>query len=195
VGRSGNLYAKNDHLVPEFLASPNYIIREDGHIFTNITVTGKVSVKNIWRIAGHIHDGYIEISFKGTKLRAHRIVYAKFKGSLSPDLVINHKDGLRGNNHPDNLEMDTQSHNNYHRYRSLKKPPVMGNRVLDWEKVRIIRELKKDSVPHRHIAARFGISKGHVSEIVNHRIWIEGKEYAPFEGAEEVYSSNHSQVP
>lgn len=178
MGRSGNLYATNDYLIPEFLASENHTVREDGIIFTNITVTGKVSVRNIWRVAGRINDGYIEVSFKGKKLRAHRIVYAKFKGSLSPDLIINHEDGVRANNHPDNLVLDTQSYNNYHQYRKLNKPPVMGNKVLDWEKVRTIRSLKKDGVPHSHIGARFGISKGHVSEIVNNHIWIEGKEYA-----------------
>jgi HNH endonuclease len=178
MGRSGNLYAKNDYLIPEFLASPNYIVREDGHIFTNITVSGKISAKNIWRIAGHIHDGYIEISFRGKKLRSHRVVYAKYKGPLSSDLIINHEDGVRANNHPDNLVMDTQSYNNFHQYRKLKNPPVMGNKVLDWDTVRIIRELKKGGVPHNHIAARFNISKGHVSEIINNKIWIEGKEYA-----------------
>lgn len=178
-GRSGQLHAKNDYLIPDFIASPLYDIRTDGTIWTIITETGRISVSKTWRLAGHIKDGYVEISFKSKKLRAHRIVYAKYKGELSPDLMVNHKDGIRGNNHPDNLELDTQSHNNYHRYRELRKPPVMGNVVLSWEVVRVIRMMYDGHVTLKRLSAQFNISKGHASQIVNNKIWIEGKEYAP----------------
>lgn len=177
MGRSGQLYAKNDYLISELLTNPNYDVRSDGTIWTNITKTGKVSVTNIWRIAGRISDGYVEISFRSKKIRAHRVVYAKFVGPLSPDLVINHKDGVRWNNHPPNLELGTQSVNNYHRFRELKKPPVMGNVVLTWEIVSVIRMMYNSHVSLRRISNQFNISKGHASQIVNNKIWIPGKSY------------------
>ncbi len=55
----------------------------------------------------------------------------------------------------------------------------MGNRVLDWGKVRQIREMKQtQGLSHERLAELFNISKGHVSQIVNNEIWIEGKLYA-----------------
>ncbi len=105
------------------LADPLFDVRPDGTVWTLVTRTGKTSVSNTWRLAGAIKDGYVEISYYYKKLRVHRIVYAKFNGELSDDLVVNHKDGIRGNNHPENLELTTQSQNNYHRYRELRKPP------------------------------------------------------------------------
>lgn len=179
MGRSGKILATNDYLVPEFLASPLHDVRSDGTIWTLITRTGKISITKTWRPLHSLHSGYVEVSFKGKNLRAHRIVYAKYKGELSEDLVINHKDGLTENNHPDNLELVPQSVNNLHRFRGLNKPPVMGNIVLNWAIVRAIRSLSKNGVSYREISAEYGISKGHISEIVNNHIWIEGKEYAP----------------
>jgi hypothetical protein len=55
----------------------------------------------------------------------------------------------------------------------------MGNTVLTWEIVRVIRHLRNAWVPQKRLASQFNISKGHVSDIVNNKIWIEGKAYHP----------------
>lgn len=179
VGRSGKLNCSNDIYISELLVDPNFEIRHDGTIWTRITKTGKVSVANVWRQAGHGRKGYYTLHYKGRKIQIHRIIYAKFKGNLEPDLVVNHIDANGYNNDPANLELVTQSTNNYHRFNREGKPPVMGNARLDWEKVRTIRDLHKlVGVPYSRIAIGFNISKGHVSQIVNNEIWVEGKQYA-----------------
>lgn len=177
--RSGKLVCTNDRLINLLLNDPNYEVRVDGTVWTRITKTGKISVNNIWRQAGSARRGYWTLKYFGSMLQIHRIIYAKFKGALEQDLVINHIDGNGYNNSIENLELVTQSKNNYHRFRKDGgKPPVMGNKVLDWETIRIIRNLKQGGIPHSQLASRFNISKGHVSQIVNNEIWIEGKIYA-----------------
>lgn len=177
--RSGKLICKNDSLIFDLLKDPNYEVRADGTVWTRITKTGKVSVNNVWRKAGSARRGYWTLKYFGIMLQIHRIVYAKFHGILEEDLVINHIDDNGYNNAIENLELVTQSKNNYHRFRKDGgKPPVVGNKVLDWDTVRIIRQLSTGGIPYSQLVTRFGISKGHVSQIINNEIWIEGKQYA-----------------
>ena len=179
MGRSGQLVCVNDHLILKLLHDPNYEVRADGSGWTKITKTGKISVQNIWRQTGSARRGYWTLKYGGIMLQIHRIVYAKFKGPLENDLVINHKDDCGYNNDPENLELVTQSKNCHHRFRKDGgKPPVIGNKVLDWGKVRHIRSLKTQGLSHSELGRMFNISKGHVSQIVNNEIWIEGKLYA-----------------
>ena len=55
----------------------------------------------------------------------HRVIYAKFGGKLKNDLMINHIDGNPANNNINNLELVTNSVNQLHRYRILKKPGII----------------------------------------------------------------------
>jgi hypothetical protein len=55
----------------------------------------------------------------------------------------------------------------------------MGNTILSWKKVDEIRMHHRiGGWPYSRIAKEYGISKGHVSEIINGKIWIEGKHYS-----------------
>lgn len=180
MGRSGQLICTNDSLIYDLLQDPHYEVRDDGTVWTRITKTGKVSVNDVWRQCGHSRKGYTTIRYRNRALQLHRIIYAKFNGPLENDLVVNHLDDNGLNNRPENLELVTQSANNFHRFRKNGgKPAVMGNKVLSWEIVRDIRELRfGQGWPYSAIAAKFDISKGHVSDIINNHIWIEGKLYA-----------------
>lgn len=179
MGRSGKLYCTNDYEISKFVNDPNYKILENGDILTRLTFSGKVSKNNIWRPAGSRRRGYHTVKYYGKMLQVHRIIYAKFKGPLERDLVINHIDGNGYNNNPSNLELVTQSKNNFHRFRPCGgKPPVIGNAVLNWETVRAIRAMRNLGHSYELICGTFNISKGHCSEIINNQIWIEGKLYA-----------------
>lgn len=48
---------------------------------------------------------------------AHRLVWQHVHGDIPEGLVINHKNGLKDDNHPDNLELETHSGNTKHAYR------------------------------------------------------------------------------
>lgn len=178
--RSGQLIATNDKFIRKLLKDPNYRVEKDGSVWTRITRTGKVSVDpNNWRSAGTTVGSYCHIKYQRKHLTMGRIIYAKFNGPLEKDLVVFHKNGNILDNSSENLEMGTQSKNNTHQFRDLKRPPVMGNKVLNWTIVLEIRRMKSElRTSHSQLSKLFGISKGHVSEIINHKIWIEGKVYA-----------------
>lgn len=55
------------------------------------------------------------------QLGIHRIVLLAFVGQCPPGLVVNHKDGNKSNNRLENLEYVTESENNLHTCRVLKK--------------------------------------------------------------------------
>lgn len=123
--RSGFLVAKNDHLIDDIKVNPLYEIRPNGEIWTLVCQTGKVSAKGVWRRAGRLNrrkpgtehlGSYWDISYKGKRLSIHRIIYSKFNGPLSPDLVFDHIDGNTLNNHPSNLQLITQQENSARKF-------------------------------------------------------------------------------
>ena len=124
--------ATNDNKILEFINDENYIINEDGTILSRYSRQGHLTEK--WRqLSLTDNKGYRRIRYKGTCLFAHRIVYCKWVGSLKPNLTINHIDGNPANNSVDNLEMVTQSENNLHRFRVLKKPGVIGFSKINFQ--------------------------------------------------------------
>lgn len=110
MGRSGELRALHDGLIREFVADPLFDVRADGTIWTLKTKNGKIGTE--WRKAGRYEtNGYIQISYKGKRLLAHRIVYQKHKGNLQADLIVDHKNEVRDDNRPDNLQLATARSN------------------------------------------------------------------------------------
>lgn len=175
MSRSGKLLATNDYLIEEMLQDPNYEIRDDGTVWTRVARTGKVfKDESKWRELFRLtaSNGYCELRYRYKNVRRCRVVYAKYVGKLEQDLVINHKDGNKLNDHPDNLELITQSENNKHRFRELKSGPVIGNSKINYDIAQAIREDKKTGMTHKALMAKYNISsKGMISDIVNMRIW------------------------
>ena len=148
-------------LIPGF---DNYMASSEGRIRSNIT--GKIMS------AGKNHPdgrGYLQISLtmstqKRITRKVHTLVCLAFHG-LPPTEVhtVNHKDGNKLNNVPDNLEWATRSEQNYHRYHDLKQierqPRGYGNHhranYTD-DEVRQIRALHKQGYGYHRIRAIMG---------------------------------------
>jgi len=170
-GRSGRLINKNDNLIEELINDSNYIVNSDGSILTLVTRSGNLSVNNQWREAGYNNRNYRDITYKKTNLRVHRIIYRKFVGPLSYDLVINHIDGNSLNNRVENLELVTQSQNNLHRYRVLKRPGVKSRAKINQAIAEQIRADAAAGMSYRMLIRKYSLCRSSISYIVNNQTW------------------------
>jgi len=103
---------------------------------------------------------------------SHRLVYLHFNGPIPDSLVINHKNGIKTDNRPENLEAVTIQDNNHHMRTVLKrgaiflqssqeKTPV--NLTLD-QKIEICRALN-NGARAVVIAHEYGIHRNTVHKI------------------------------
>ncbi len=160
MSRSGNLKITNDHLIYEMLKDPDIDVREDGTVWTLTTRTGRRSASNQWRLAGTINSqGYVIIKYKRKNITSHRLTFAKYGNTpLAPDLVINHIDSNKSNNSISNLELVTQSHNNYHAFQTGKKPNY-GAAKITKAIADQIRMLRLEGAKYEYLCKEFNVSK------------------------------------
>lgn len=124
-------------------------------------------------------NGYLQlramIDGKRTVACAHRVVYRLLKGDIPPGLTINHKDGCKSNNHPDNLELATYSEQIHHAREVIGKMSQSGeknnNSKLSEDAVREIRRRRRAGEKMKMIAEDFNISDRTVSKIVRMDRW------------------------
>jgi hypothetical protein len=121
----------------------------------------------------------------------HRIVGRAFIGQCPQGLVTNHRDGVKLNNYPENLEWVTQRENVDHEMRMglcpsgdkhwARTQPEKLSRGQEWyethmtkltaDDVRAIRKLYEKGYEQWQIAAAFSISRPVVSRIVTRKRW------------------------
>jgi len=106
---------------------------------------------------------------------AHRLVWLHFKGEIPPGLTVNHKNGHRAENWPDNLELATYSEQHEHAWRVLKNRCQNGERnphaKLSETAVMEIRERRARGEKLTAIATDFGIAFQTVSNIAKGNRW------------------------
>lgn len=108
---------------------------------------------------------------------AHRLVYRHFKGPIPDGLTINHKDGKKRRNTPDNLELATFVEQMAHA-RDILKIKIgykKGGRhllaKLTAKEVRTIRRRAGKGETHSLIAAHFAVSREAISCIARRETW------------------------
>lgn len=108
---------------------------------------------------------------------AHRVVWASRNGSIPAKLTINHRNGKKADNRPENLELATYSEQrrhalevlNVHRHRPTgsrhPKTKLLESDVIE------MRRLRLDGMMVKEIAARYSMKPKAVSAICNRRTW------------------------
>jgi hypothetical protein len=154
-------------------------------------VSNAGNVKRIWApknnqhclgrvLAGDIGGGYRRVGLyrdgKGERVAIHHLVLEAFIGPMpSGKEQANHKNGVKTDNRPENLEYVTRSENALHACRILnthrQKGSLHGRSKLTEEQVTEIRALRKCGSPLKDIADRFGVCLATVSMICLHRKW------------------------
>jgi len=139
----------------------SYVVTEDGGVINSRTNRALRQDLN--------SSGYPRVTLheKGEKLRitVHRLVCLCYHGEHN-GLVVNHKDGVKTNNHYSNLEWTTQSENRKHAFkRGLCK---RSNSYLNDQIVHAICLSIQGGMKARNIRLAFNIPK-HVYDDIHSR--------------------------
>lgn len=141
--------------------------------------TGKLRDINPTRADRVKSDGYrfvnVSVEGHGRRVLAHRLVWLICQGEIPEGLEINHKNGNRGDNRLENLELVTKSENLIHAYRCLSRSRVSGEKngmcKLTKEKVVEIRTRLTAGESSRSIGRTFGVSHKAVLKIAHGESW------------------------
>ena len=127
--------------------------------------------------------GYLQVrvmtNLKRHQSLAHRLVWRHFHGPIPPGLTINHRNGVKDDNRPENLELATYAEQTRHSHF------VLGNRCPRFEQdgeanamaklragaVREIRRRRAGGEPLKSIAEDFGVSDRAISKIALGQRW------------------------
>lgn len=141
---------------------------------------------------GGLSEGYYSVVLyngsrkSGKKMLVHRLTAEHHLPSPSRELVeecqktsrgvvwVNHKDGDRTNNHADNLEWCTPSHNNCCTFAMGRVTPVGAENhrsILTEDKVRKMLLAYEEGMKEREISSVFGVSRSTFASIRQGFTW------------------------
>lgn len=116
--------ATNDHLIVYGLRLGHFTVNPE---------TGWVLGRARKPVGSVAPTGYVRISYAGTFLLAHRVVWIAENGPIATDIEINHRNRRRWDNRLVNLEAVTHQQNHAHatRHRSYIKPIPADIQAVD----------------------------------------------------------------
>lgn len=124
-----------------------------------------------------IVQGYAKIKFKQKMIGLHQIISFLKYGKENIGLVVNHIDGNKLNNNPNNLEIVTQKDNAIHAYKLGLRVPYKPkgtehtNSILTDDDVRKIRLLLASDMLIKDIAKIYNIHYSVISKIKSGERW------------------------
>ena len=109
-------------------------------------------------------------------LKVHILVMLAFVGERLDEMEVNHKDGIKTNNHVDNLEYCTSSENRQHAYDTGLQVAIVGEKhesaKLTQKQVLEIRtRYKSGGITQMELAREYCIDQATISKIVNRKLW------------------------
>jgi hypothetical protein len=109
---------------------------------------------------------------------AHRLVWIYFFGDIPDNLEVNHKDGVKSNNCPSNLELVTRGENIEHAYQTgLREPaPTRGedsnlSKLSETVVRSILLDWQTGQYSQKDLATKYGQSKEQIHLIVRRKSW------------------------
>ena len=125
------------------------------------------------------NSGYLRVcgcrDCKKFKIDVHRAVAEAFIPNPEDNPQTNHKDGVKTNNHVDNLEWATRSENQRHAFKNgLKNMPKGSTHhasKLTEDDVRDIKKYLEDGLTQSTIADYYGVASSVISRINTGKAW------------------------
>lgn len=149
--------------------------------YLGCVINGKWGIIRKRKVEARDAFGYYRISAvvngKRLECKAHRLVWQYFFGDIPKGMQINHKNGKKDDNRPENLEVVTPKENGSHAARIGLYPvgEKNGRAKLTETQVREMRKIYDESKYTKHkrkdLAKRFGISETHILYIVRRLSW------------------------
>jgi hypothetical protein len=126
----------------------------------------------LYKLAKLSPKGYARINIGGDVHFAHRLVALAWVPNPQNLPQVNHKNGNKTDNHPENLQWVSNQQNRDHAVATGLQP--RGSRIskrLFESEVTIIRTMASDGVPQSKIAREFGVCQQTISHIVRGSTW------------------------
>ena len=126
------------------------------------------------------HDGYPVVGLQRGDNRkmmrlVHTLVAEAFIGPIPDGMEVNHNDGIKTNNYPDNFEFLTHLDNMRHASMAgLWKDSLKGENATNVRlSERDVRDLRllHGRIPNGSLCALFDVTPSHLWKIVTRRIW------------------------
>ncbi len=180
---------KTEQFVYQAVQSGAIEIREDGTVWRVIEERGNKWNSELKRVPVSprrldltTSNGYRMVKImrqrKQVTTLAHRLVWLHIHGPIPKGLTINHKNGIRGDNRPENLELATLSEQQRHSIDVLKTSRTLRQNgeantaaKLTENDIREIRRLRRQGLLLRVIGAKFNVSFQAISKIVKRKRW------------------------
>lgn len=132
------------------------------------------SPEECWPWLSYISDtGYGQICRYGIRLKAHRVAYELTYGEILDSRLCLHKCDNRKCCNPAHLYIGTHKDNMRDRQLRYKGPYLGGkDRKFTDEDILAMQKLSKSGKRQIEIANLFGLSRGHVSDLLRKRISV-----------------------
>jgi hypothetical protein len=132
-----------------------------------------IKTPTCWFWNGTVVDGYGRLALKGSPVRAHRLAWALFKGSVPDPLIVCHKCDVCHCVNPEHLFLGTNADNTQDMLSKGRHKAVAGeshyNSKLSDQDISDIRWVVSLGVTQKDVSDFWGTTKGNVSEIINGR--------------------------
>ena len=121
--------------------------------------------------------GYVQqkvyVGHRPKTFTIHVLVALAWHGPRPEGMEINHKNGIKTDNRPENLEYVTMQENKAHgsRLGLLPHGERNGRAKLTEDQVREIRHMNSNGIGQNRLAQMFGVSKFNIYSIVHHHTW------------------------